>query len=207
MEKPSSDTNTYWAADWSKWLNVANLLTIFRALMAPVVIAILLLEPSLPHGIEYNILAGAIFVLAALTDRVDGYYARKSNSETQLGAFLDPLADKILIIPLLFVFSYLHWLWLWVAIVVTAREVTISVIRLVGVKRNISFPARWTGKLKMFFQVITTAVLIFLATPIENTGLIVKALVLLMVAITIYSWIDYLYRARREIFSLHRNAR
>lgn len=185
----------------AKWLNPANMLTALRVILAPPIVVLIVYKPQLPYNLSYNILAGIIFVIAALTDKADGYYARKNDVVTKLGQFLDPLADKLLMIPVMIALWYakpqlLPW---WAVTVVVVREGLISLIRTIGARRGISFPASWSGKIKMFSQVITVSVILFF--PASHDQIFVQVLVYLMVAITAYSGIDYLFRARKEIFS------
>ncbi|MFH1149965.1 MAG: CDP-diacylglycerol--glycerol-3-phosphate 3-phosphatidyltransferase [Actinomycetota bacterium] len=183
-----------------RWLNAANLLTVLRAALAPPIIALLLFNAQRPPRASfYTFAAGVLFVVAALTDKADGYYARKTDSVTRLGQFLDPLADKLLVLPVMIALWYLRLLPLWVVLVVLARELLISGIRIVGARKGISFPASWSGKIKMFSQIIVISVLIFF--PASASALWARVLVYLMAAITAYSGVDYVLRARREVFS------
>jgi CDP-diacylglycerol--glycerol-3-phosphate 3-phosphatidyltransferase len=188
-----------------KWLNAANLITALRAFLAPPIIVLLIYQPDLPGGVEWSTLAGAIFVLAALTDKADGYFARKYDQVTRVGEFLDPLADKLLMIPIMVTLAFVrvdggpNLLPLWVVIVVLARELLISLFRVIGARRSISFPASWSGKVKMLSQVVVVAVILFFPTSANDAWVLV--LVYAMAAVTIYSGFDYVLRARREIFS------
>jgi CDP-diacylglycerol--glycerol-3-phosphate 3-phosphatidyltransferase len=195
-EKSKGFSGLVQAATTGKWLNPANLMTALRVALAPVVIILLLYDKTLAAGI--------VFVLAALTDKADGYYARKNDAVTKLGQFLDPLADKLLMIPVMIALWYVGWknppvlLPLWVVIIVVAREALISVIRIIGARKGISFPASWSGKVKMFSQIVVACVLIFF--PSVAGDLWARILVYLMAAITVYSGVDYVLRSRREIF-------
>ena len=185
-----------------KRLNPANLLTILRGIMAPPIIALLVYQP---RSFSWSFAAGIIFVLAALTDKADGFYARRYNSVTKLGEFLDPLADKLLMIPIIITLAFVsvgsvdRLLPIWVAIVVIIRELLISAFRFIGARKGISFPASWSGKIKMFSQVVVVGVLLFFPSSANDPA--VRILVYVMAAITVYSGIDYLFRARREIFT------
>jgi CDP-diacylglycerol--glycerol-3-phosphate 3-phosphatidyltransferase len=180
------------------WLNTANLITLLRVLLAPPIVIMALYAPHHANNVSYNVLAGAIFMAAALTDKFDGYYARKNDTVTNLGIFLDPLADKLLILPVLTALWYTGLLPLWVLILVLVREVMVSVIRVIGARRGLSFPASWSGKAKMFSQVVAAgALLIF---PGSSGEQIVRIIVYLMAFMTVYSGVDYVIRARREIF-------
>lgn len=190
------------AAVSANWLNPANFLTVLRAAMAPPIIALLTYRPA---GISWSFSAGAIFLFAALTDKADGYYARKYNVVTRVGELLDPLADKLLMIPIMITLAFIsvpnvqRLLPIWIVAAVVARELLISLIRFIGARKGISFPASWSGKIKMFSQVVVVGVILFF--PSSANSIPVLVLVYVMAAITIYSGIDYLFRARREIFS------
>ena len=204
-EKSSGPSGLAQAAIEGKWLNVANMFTALRVALAPLIILLLLYKGTLPFSISNTLAAGVIFILAALTDKADGYYARKNDAVTRLGQFLDPLADKLLMIPVMITLWYVGWrtppilLPLWVVLVVVAREALISGIRITGARKGISFPASWSGKTKMFSQIIVVSILIFF--PGSAGTIWVRTLVYLMAAITVYSGIDYVLRARKEIFS------
>jgi len=109
-------------------LNAANTITVVRILLIPVFIVVLF--SRLPHG---DILAAAVFTIAALTDKLDGYVARAQNQVTALGQFLDPFADKLLVSAALIALVELDRLPSWVAMVIIARELAVSVLeRVVG---------------------------------------------------------------------------
>ena len=197
-QKSEGLTSVSTAVSSKPWLNTANLITLLRVLLAPPVVLLLLYRPRHPYSVSYNVLAGVIFIIAALTDKLDGYYARKNDTVTAFGQFLDPLADKLLMLSVMTALCYRGLLPLWVLIVVLVREVMVSVIRVIGVRRGISFPATWSGKAKMFFQIIAVSVLIIF--PASNNDVIVQIIVYLMAFMTVFSGIDYMIRARREIF-------
>lgn len=190
------------AALTANWLNPANFLTVLRAALSPPIILLLIYQPT---GVSWSFWAGTIFVFAALTDKADGYYARRYNAVTRVGEFLDPLADKFLMIPIMITMAFVsvpnvaRLLPLWVVAVVVAREFLISTIRFVGARRGISFPASWSGKIKMFSQVVVVGIILYFPSSADSIPVLV--LVYLMAAITVYSGIDYLFRARREIFN------
>lgn len=187
------------AAANGKWLNPANLMTALRVALAPLIIVFLLDSSLHPFGISNTLAAGILFVLAALTDKADGYYARKNDAVTRLGEFLDPLADKLLIIPVMVALWYRGLFPLWVLLLVVARELLISVVRIIGARKGIAFPASWSGKIKMFSQIIVVGILIFF--PLSAHSVFVQVSVYIMAAITAYSGIDYMIRASREIFN------
>ena len=99
-------------------MNLPNKITIFRVIMIPVFL-VLLLVPGIPYG---NYIATAVFVIACASDAVDGHIARKYNLVTNFGKFMDPLADKLLVCSALICFVELSYMPAWVVIVITARE-------------------------------------------------------------------------------------
>jgi CDP-diacylglycerol--glycerol-3-phosphate 3-phosphatidyltransferase len=203
-EKSSGITGLAQAAVDGKWLNPANLMTALRVALAPLIILFLLDSSLRPFGISNTLAAGILFFLAALTDKADGYYARKNDAVTKLGEFLDPLADKLLMIPVMITLWYVGWnshtvlLPLWVVLLVVVRELLISGVRIVGARKGISFPASWSGKIKMFSQIIVVSILIFF--PASADSAFVQVCVYIMAAITAYSGVDYMVRASREVF-------
>lgn len=217
-EKSGPQISAAKAALGSDWMNLANLFTALRVLLVPPIILLLLYEGRLPYNVPVNIVTGLVFIAAALTDKADGYFARKNDTVTRVGQFFDPLADKLLMLPIMATLWYVGMYVgagaeggaisltkpamfpLWVLLVVAARELLISAIRIIGARRRISFPASWSGKIKMFSQVVVVSVLIFF--PESRNDAIVRTLVYVMAAITIYSGFDYLLRARREIFAV-----
>ena len=124
-------------------LNLPNALTLLRILAVPVVVVALLGET--PNG---DALAAVVFALAALTDGLDGYFARSRDSVTTFGKLMDPLADKLLIIGALVSLVSLNRLEAWVAMVIIAREVAVTILRTIAAERGIVIAASWLGKLK-----------------------------------------------------------
>ena len=181
------------------WINPANFLTALRAILSIPIVLLLLYPPKKVNNVmNWELIAGLIFIFAALTDKLDGYYARKNDLVTRLGQFLDPLADKILMLPVMIVLWHLRLMPLWVVLVVIAREIMVSVIRFIGIRNRISFPASFSGKIKMFSQVVVVSALIFF--PQNAHDPLLETLVYLMASITIISGVDYAMRAKREIF-------
>jgi CDP-diacylglycerol--glycerol-3-phosphate 3-phosphatidyltransferase len=169
-------------------MNAANKLTIARVIIVPIFLLFLLI-PS-----KYGMLVSAIIFLAAsATDSLDGHIARKYNQVTDFGKFLDPLADKLLVISALVGLVELGALPAWITIVIIARELMVTSIRLVAASSNGTVIAAsiW-GKLKTVSQIV--AVLIMLIqlqfTPQDTTiGMIFMGIAVLL---TVYSGINYL---------------
>jgi CDP-diacylglycerol--glycerol-3-phosphate 3-phosphatidyltransferase len=135
----------------SSQFNLANVITISRILLIPVFLVLLLSGIPEPYG---DIAAAAVFILAAATDKLDGYVARRNKQITTLGQFLDPLADKLLIAAALIALVSQGRIAAWVAMLIIGREIAVSVLRIVGVSQGVSIPADRYGKLKTVLQIV-----------------------------------------------------
>jgi CDP-diacylglycerol--glycerol-3-phosphate 3-phosphatidyltransferase len=171
-------------------LNLPNLLTLLRILAAPVVVVALLGET--PNG---DALAAGVFALAALTDGLDGYFARSRDAVTTFGKLMDPVADKLLIAAALVSLVSLDRLAAWVAMVIIAREFAVTVMRAIAAERGIVIAASWMGKVKTVLQIAAVFALIA-ANP---APLWVDVLVYLAVAATVISGADYFFGLRKRL--------
>ncbi len=171
-------------------LNLPNALTMLRILAVPVVVVALLGET--PNG---DVIAAAVFALAALTDGLDGYFARSRDSITTFGKLMDPLADKLLIIGALVSLVSLDRLEAWVAMVIIAREVAVTILRTIAAERGIVIAASWFGKLKTVLQIAAVIGLI-VADP---APLGVNLLVYAALVVTVISGADYFFGLRKRI--------
>ena len=135
--------------------HVPNALTVSRILLIPVFV-VFFLEPT-P---ERSLYAAAVFGLAALTDAVDGYLARRWGQVTNLGKLLDPIADKLLILTALFLLVGFDVVEAWVAIVLAGRELFVTGLRNVAAREGVLLEVKTTGKLKMAAQVVAILLLI-----------------------------------------------
>ena len=171
-------------------LNLPNFLTLLRILAVPVVVVALLDET--PNGDTF---AAAVFALAALTDGLDGYFARSRGSITTFGKLMDPLADKLLVTAALVSLVSLHRLEAWVAMVIIAREVAVTILRTIAAERGIVIAASWLGKLKTVLQIAAVIALI-IANP---APLGVDLLVYAAVFVTVISGADYFFGLRKRI--------
>jgi len=139
-------------------MNLPNKLTVMRIILVPFFVAVLLI-PQIPHHYFW---ATILFVAAALTDHYDGKLARKNNQVTNFGKFLDPLADKILVVSALVCFVDLRLAASWCVILIIAREFMVTSIRLVAVDSGVVIAANRWGKTKTVSQIIAiTAILVF----------------------------------------------
>ena len=142
-------------------MNLANKLTIFRIILVPVIMAIPIIDnligiPGTFLGISYAFwIMNIIFIIASITDKLDGYIARSRNEVTTFGKFLDPLADKILVLSALVILVEYGKIPSWIPIIVLAREFIVSGYRLVAVEKGgkVIAASIW-GKLKTVTQMI-----------------------------------------------------
>lgn len=171
-------------------LNAPNLLTVLRILMIPVIVVALLEETG-----EGDVIAAALFALAALTDGLDGYIARRQRQETTFGKLMDPLADKLLVTAALISLVSLNRLAAWVAMVIIAREFAVTGLRSVAAERGIVISASRLGKVKTGLQV--AAIFALIAFQSSPTG--VDILVYAAVAMTVISGADYFLGLRRHM--------
>ena len=172
-------------------LNLPNVLTLLRILLVPVLVVALLHETA--NG---DLLAAFVFALASLTDAMDGYLARSRNAVTAFGKLMDPIADKLLIIAALVALVSLDRLAAWVAMVIIARELTVTVTRMQASQHGVVIAASWWGKAKTSVQVAAILCLIAVGEPSPAW---VDGLVYGAVAITVVSGVDYFFGLRRVL--------
>jgi CDP-diacylglycerol---glycerol-3-phosphate 3-phosphatidyltransferase len=181
--------------------NVPNSITFFRVVLVPVLMAFLLVDVR--YG---DLFALAVFVLAAASDSLDGYLARRFRQTTAMGAFLDPLADKLLVAAALLSLIQRDRLSAWVAMVVLAREFAVTGLRMVSAVQGTVIPASKWGKAKTASQMLAIAVLIIeprWILPHWNVRPHISwYLVLLMLVLTVVSGVDYFMHARQRAHHL-----
>jgi CDP-diacylglycerol--glycerol-3-phosphate 3-phosphatidyltransferase len=171
-------------------VNVPNVLTLLRILAVPVIVVALLGET--PNG---DALAAGVFALAAFSDGLDGYIARRRRDVTTFGKLMDPLADKLLIVAALVSLVSLGRLAAWVAMVIIARELAVTGLRAVALEQGVVISASWLGKLKTALQVAAVfALIIWNPSPLA-----VDCLVYVAVAVTVISGADYFFGLRRRL--------
>ena len=162
-------------------MTTANKLTIARVVMIPVFLAVLYLDVP---GAKYSALA--VFILASLTDFVDGYIARHYNQVTDFGKFMDPLADKMLVCAAMCWFVEIHQMPGWALLVVLLREFAVSGLRMVASDKGRVIAAGWSGKVKTFSTMVCI-ILMFLPIP----GWLNTLCVAVIVVTTLYSGVEY----------------
>lgn len=169
-------------------MNLPNKLTLFRVVLIPFFVLFLLA----PYFEEYgNYIAVAIFIVASITDFLDGKIARKYNLVTNFGKFMDPLADKLLVCSALICLIQLELIPAWVVIIIIAREFIISGFRLVASDNGVVIAASYWGKFKTAFQMLTVIVLI-LNIPNKVFTILGTVLIYVSLALTVISLIDYI---------------
>lgn len=134
-------------------MNLANRLTIIRLIIAPIFIILLLVDGA---WTKYSALL--LFIIASFTDLYDGRIARARGAVTSFGKFMDPLADKIIVLGALICFVALGEVWAWMVIIILAREVMITHLRFIGASKGIIIPAGRWGKHKTATQMIAVSV-------------------------------------------------
>lgn len=172
-------------------MNLPNKLTILRVIMIPFFVLFLMLQGGANQTLR--MIALVIFVVASLTDLLDGKIARKHNLVTNFGKFMDPLADKLLVCSALICFVELGQLPAWVVLIIVAREFIISGFRLVASDNGVVIAASYWGKYKTTCQMIMAILLIFNSAN-EVLVWITRVFIVLAVALTIISLVDYIVK-------------
>ena len=176
-------------------MNLPNKLTVLRVILVPFFVFFLLGADWIGSFSPY--IALIIFIVASLTDMLDGKIARKYNLITNFGKFMDPLADKLLVCSALICFVDMHRMPTWVVLIIIAREFIISGFRLIASDNGIVIAASYWGKFKTVSQMIMTILLIADlggVFDIAETVFIYLALIL-----TVVSLVDYLWKNRQVI--------
>jgi len=174
-------------------MNLPNKLTILRVLMIPLFVA--LMYASFPGNF---IAALAVYVLACLTDLLDGKIARKYNLVTNFGKFMDPLADKLLVSAALICLVDLKRIPAWVVIIIISREFIISGFRLVAADKGTVIAASYWGKFKTVFQMAMT-ILMIINLPFGWAKTLTMAVMWIAVILTVVSLADYVIRNRKVL--------
>ena len=168
-------------------MNLPNKLTIFRVILIPFFIVFLLI-PITPYD---KWIALAIFIIASLTDLLDGKIARKYNLVTNFGKFMDPLADKLLVCSALICLIELERIPSWMVIIIIAREFVISCFRLIASDNGVVIAASYWGKFKTTFQMIAVCLMI---ADIAALSMVTAIVTWIAVILTVVSLIDYLVK-------------
>ncbi len=179
-------------------INLPNVLTVARILLVPVLVVALLRGTA--HGDWF---AAAVFAAASFTDMLDGRLARSRDSITTFGKLMDPVADKLLILAALITLVSLHRVAAWVAMVIVAREFTVTALRAQAGTQGVIVSAQTWGKWKTALQVLMVFVLILA----DSGQLWVDLLVYLTVTVTVISGVDAIFGVRRTVEEARRAAK
>ncbi|MDR3164138.1 MAG: CDP-diacylglycerol--glycerol-3-phosphate 3-phosphatidyltransferase [Synergistaceae bacterium] len=182
----------------SSW-NIANMLSLSRVFLAPLVMVFLTVRGLGTFEIRTagreiivnigDIIAGIVFIVASITDAADGYFARKKGIVTNLGKFIDPIADKILVVAALVSLVELRRLSAWIVVIIVSREFIVSGVRMVAAAEGAVIAASKGGKAKTVSQIVAIVMMIFDipgATPVMWMAMI----------LTVWSGMDYLIKGR-----------
>ncbi|MFX3674037.1 MAG: CDP-diacylglycerol--glycerol-3-phosphate 3-phosphatidyltransferase [Paenisporosarcina sp.] len=188
-------------------MNIPNQITVLRIIMIPIFVVFMLVDFSwgtislLGVTLPVEHLIGAIiFILASITDFIDGYYARKYNLVTNMGKFLDPLADKLLVSAALIILVELEFAPAWIVIFIISREFAVTGLRLILADEGEVVAAKQLGKIKMWTQIVAISALL-LHNIIFEMFSIPFATIMLYVSLffTLWSGWDYFYANRRVL--------
>ena len=177
----------------SPW-NLPNILSLSRVFLVPLILVFLTLRTQFGfiEGVNIgDLIAGVVFIIASITDAVDGYIARKHNLVTNMGKFIAPLADQILVIAVLVALVELQRFPAWMVVVIVSREFIVSGLRMVAASEGVVIAASKGGKMKTVTQIIGIIMLLFNIPG----GM---AVMWVAVILTVWSGIDYV----RKSFSI-----
>ena len=197
-------------------MNLPNKLTLLRILIVPIIVIIpffRVLNETILFTIDNsfsktnfslaNLLVLVFFIIASVTDYLDGHLARKNNQITDFGKLMDPLADKILVVATLIVLLEWGRMYGWAIILIVAREFLVTGIRQLGVAKGQVIAASYFGKAKTVTQMITIIYLLVFAPNFNSvTGIIGFSLIILATLLTIASGLDYVIKNRNLIQSM-----
>ncbi len=180
-------------------LNIPNLLTWLRILLIPVFAAVYYLPAEWLHPHLVNLTATLVFAVAAVTDWLDGYLARALNQTSAFGAFLDPVADKLMVAAALIILVKLDRVPALIALVIVGREITISALRewMAGIGQRSSVAVSFIGKLKTTAQMVAILLLLYHdpISPVFDTHLWGIWLIYIAAILTLWSMVYYLRKA------------
>lgn len=180
-------------------INVPILLTWLRILLIPLFVGVFYVPVSLLTLQEKNLLGAAIFAVAAATDWLDGYLARALGQTSAFGAFLDPVADKLMVAAALIVLVHLNRTESWIAVVIIGREITISALRewmaQLGASRSVA--VSFIGKLKTAAQMVAIVLLLYFDNLFQliDAAMIGEKLMWIAAILTLWSMAYYLRMA------------
>ncbi len=170
-------------------LTTASKITVVRVVLIPVVLVLMYLD--FPGHMYWAL---AVFIIASLSDFLDGYIARHYNQVSNFGKFMDPLADKLLVISVMLVFVDWGLMPAWAAIIVVARELCVTGLRLVAVEGGKVIAAAWSGKIKTASTMVGFCLMML---PVPD--IVVTVCCIIVVLTTVYSGVEYFIK-NAEVF-------
>ena len=168
-------------------MNLPNKLTLLRVFMIPIFVVFMLVDIT-PFD---NWIALAVFILASLTDLLDGKIARKYNLVTNFGKFMDPLADKLLVCSAMICLVEMHIIPAWIVIIIIAREFIISGFRLIASDNGVVIAASYWGKFKTVFQMVMICLMI---ANFPQLQILTDIIMWIALILTVVALIDYLVK-------------
>ena len=176
-------------------MNLPNKLTLLRICLIPVFVILMLSQVS-----NFFLISCIIFIIASITDFLDGKIARKYNLVTDFGKFMDPLADKLLVLSSLICMIEYDLVAGWMVIIIVARELTVSILRAIAADNGKVIAASGGGKIKTTSQMIAI-ILLLIGANYSNSQIVFVGTIAMYIAtiFTLYSGIDYLYK-NKELF-------
>ena len=176
-------------------MNLPNKLTLLRICLIPVFVILMLSQVS-----NFFLISCIIFIIASITDFLDGKIARKYNLVTDFGKFMDPLADKLLVLSALICMIEYDLVAGWMVIIIVARELTVSILRAIAADNGKVIAESGGGKIKTTSQMIAI-ILLLIGANYSNSQIVFVGTIAMYIAtiFTLYSGIDYLYK-NRELF-------
>ncbi|MFI4923439.1 MAG: CDP-diacylglycerol--glycerol-3-phosphate 3-phosphatidyltransferase [Burkholderiales bacterium] len=179
--------------------NIPNLITWLRILLIPLFVGIFYLSDAALSMHHKNLLATAIFAVAAISDWLDGYLARTLNQTSAFGAFLDPVADKLMVVSALIILVWLKRVDVWIACIIIGREIAVSALRewmaKIGAAKSVA--VSFLGKIKTISQMTAILLLLYQDTlfRVVNTQLIGTWCIYIAAILTLWSMVYYLKKA------------
>lgn len=170
-------------------MTTANKLTILRMLLVPVFMVLMLVDLPVTE-----IIALAVFIIASITDSIDGYIARNYNQITDFGKFMDPLADKLLVTAAIIIFVSWNQMPAWAAMIILAREFAVTGLRMVAASSGTVIAAAKSGKIKTFSSIVAICIML---TPLRDVTVLVEGFtinsicILVMLITTVWSGVEY----------------
>lgn len=185
-------------------MNLPNKITMFRVVMIPIYVILMVMSMHVANVTGesgenvYQFAAGIVFVLASLSDFIDGYIARKYNLVTDFGKFVDPLADKLLVMAAMLCLVEKGYLASWIVIIILAREFIVTGLRTLAASTGVVIAADMIGKWKTATQMIGLVLFHFVGLISGSSVILVAACVFIYIALilTIVSGVHYLYQYR-----------